>query len=102
MREHSMTQVVALLAVAGLWGAGNAAAQAVSGEQAQMNRTGPGPGIEARVAGPATGRGAIEPSRALLGRSSGPDAVAMILSTKAGDPQVAVSPERALLARVRD
>jgi len=97
-----MTQVVALLAVAGLWGVGSAPAQTISGEQALMNRTGPGSGISATVAGPATGGGSIEPSRALLGRSSRPDASVVILNAKPGDSQVAVSPERALLAHVRD
>lgn len=102
MRELSMKQVLALLTVAGLWGVGNAPAQTISGEHALMNRTGPGPGISA-TAGLATKGGAsIEPSRALLGRSSRPDASVVILNTKPGDSQVAVSPERALLARVRD
>lgn len=102
MREHTMTQVLALLTVAGLWGVGNAPAQTISGENALMNRTGPGPGISA-MTGPATeGGGSIEPSRALLGRSNRPDASVVILNTKPGDSQVAASPERALLARVRD
>lgn len=102
MREHTMTQAVVLLVVAGLWGVGTAPAQTISGEQALMSRTGPGPGIETTVVGPMTDRGTIEPSRALLGRPSGPNASVEGLNTKPGEAQIAVSPERALLARVRE